>query len=191
MRKHKDIIITNHAKERYVLRFKDICDERKIRRYIDKHEDIIERDLRKMYKYSNFIYHGKTDDKYEERSFFINNDILLVMLNNILITVYRVEYELDNGVSIVNNLIETIQRNNELCKYQKKVIYNSKKRINRYKKAFKRSENELEQLKALMGFQIACADNMDFNNDLDQLIENNRMYAKQLINYDNRKVIVN
>lgn len=85
MHKVNDIIVTKHARERYASRFKGIR-RNLVNFYTEQHRDIIDRDLKKMYMYSDYYVdnHRRKNSK-----IFVNNDISIVTSGSKIVTVFR------------------------------------------------------------------------------------------------------
>ena len=59
MKGFENINISEHCKQRYVERIKDITDRQELRRYIVLHEQDIIQNIRKMLQFGEIIYTGK------------------------------------------------------------------------------------------------------------------------------------
>lgn len=85
--------VSEHAKERYVQRIMNIKENKKMKQYIAKNNDHIERSLLKMFEYATFIWKGRLGSTIN-RSFWIRDDMVLVTdtYERCIVTVYNLDY---------------------------------------------------------------------------------------------------
>lgn len=177
-------IITYHAKERYVMRFKGI-EEDKVKDYIKENTDIIVRDLKRMYKHSKFLYNGKSSPDKKRMSFYINNNVMLIVLNNKIITLYRINEDMDDfskDTDKMKALKIIMEDNNREYNHKKRIISNTKRGIRKCEKILRNNSNELDKTIALSDMQNLYANKIDIERDLSFIKKQNNDYLNLLIN---------
>lgn len=178
-----DLTISQHAKERYAERIKDIEDRSTIAVYITQHEDKIISDISKMIEYGELLYSGRNmsnqgNNKSETYiSIYLNGLwILIVDKNkNQVITLYPIDLGIDDDLNhiFVDKLKDRIKKateyyeetkNNVSSQIQdlKAQMVENEAAIMNYRKIIKGLEDFNETSKELiskMNIQIDVAEN--------------------------------
>ena len=99
MKGFENINISEHCKQRYVERIKDITDRQELRRYIVLHEQDIIQNIRKMLQFGEIIYTGKNFEAKDNKIIhIILNGAWLVFVgkdSQTAITMYKIDLGLD------------------------------------------------------------------------------------------------
>ena len=101
MKGFENINISEHCKQRYVERIKDITDRQELRRYIVLHEQDIIQNIRKMLQFGEIIYTGKNFEAKDNKIIhIILNGAWLVFVgkdSQTAITMYKIDLGLDEN----------------------------------------------------------------------------------------------
>ena len=99
MKGFENINISEHCKQRYVERIKDITDRQELRRYIVLYEQDIIQNIRKMLQFGEIIYTGKNFEAKDNKIIhIILNGAWLVFVgkdSQTAITMYKIDLGLD------------------------------------------------------------------------------------------------
>ena len=139
--------ITAHARERYVERIKGITTKREIRQYIAENLEIIDEHINKLFKHSTEVFEGQIGGDKTTKKFFLNGDICLVVHNDVIITIYILNYAFPDKLkkTIIDGLVE------EITKLQSEINEESEKVNNRreeIKLSIDNLKSEIEVLQA-------------------------------------------
>lgn len=137
--------ITNHAKERYVERIKGIKDTKEIKRYIATEEDRIEREISKLYEYSELIFRGQVGGNNTTSDFRLNNDICLVVDEECIRTIYRINFAFPEHTRLM--VIEDLKK--EIRKLQPEIEEESKKLLDQDNEIDTKISHLQSEIKAL------------------------------------------
>lgn len=168
----KDLIITQHALERFSERIMGYTEQAQINKYISENKNTIEERLNKMYKYSTYIYFGKIK-KYEQSHIFVKDNWVLIVDKNLekAITVYQLDLGLgeDFNKEFVNKVVDKIQHlQKEHDDYQAKAEAENKE----YRETIEYNKNEIKQYNSYI-------DSLNKTNEaLNTLINNNHIKPK-------------
>lgn len=189
-----DLTISQHAKERYAERIKDIDDRSTIAVYAVQHEDKITNDISKMIEYGELLYSGKnmsnqsSSNKVESYISVYLNGLWIVILDknkNQVITLYPIDLGIDEELNhiFVDKLKDKIKKASEnyeevksrvssqIQDLKSQIIENEGTILN-YRKIIKGLEDYNETSKELinkMNIQIDVAEN-DIRNLIAKLI---------------------
>lgn len=107
--------LTNHIKERYVERIKDIADKNEIKQYIAQHDVEISNDILKLKEYSQLIYTGNIGDTSNGIChFYLRNNVILLtnVTDDCLITLYKVDlpYPEKTNKIVIHDIVEEMEQ---------------------------------------------------------------------------------
>lgn len=177
--------ITNHAKERYLERIKDIKDKQEIKRLMVTDDGRITKEINKLYEYSELIFRGQIGGENATKDFRMNGDICLVVDEHCIRTIYRINFAFPEKtrLKVINDLKEEIQALQiEISNEQKEVsikdadcdcyIKQIKLEINELNEMLVSKSNEIEMYQAIKKAN---------RNKLRQLNSTLQIYAEQLL----------
>lgn len=177
--------ISNHAKERYVERIKGITDKQEIKRYIATEEERIEKEIDKLYQYSELIFTGQIGGDRATKSFRLNKDICLVVNVDCIITIYRINFAFPEHTRQM--VIEDLK--NEILRLQQDIYDESNKlleqdceidnKINSLQIEIKQLQDEIELKKAEI--EMYQASKKASRKHLQELKSTLQTYAEQLL----------
>lgn len=106
---------TDHACFRYCERIIGMP-VKSIPEYLEENKGEIQGYIKALAKDSTFLYYGKTEPKYPASSYYINDDIILIIQSGYVRTLYRVKFNLPHrsNQKVIKNLISEIQRQQKL-----------------------------------------------------------------------------
>ncbi len=138
--------ITNHAKERYVERIKDIKTKNEIKQYIAQNEDIINEHIMRLYKHSDNVFTGQIGGDKTTKSFHLNGDTCLVMDGDCIRTIYKINFAFPEKTRLM--VIEGLKH--EIIKLQESIAEESKSvevKRQEYDGKIIQSKREIDNLK--------------------------------------------
>ena len=152
-----EILISQHAKERYAERIMDKSDKIDINNFINTHADKIQTDISKMIEFGSKIYEGKTHNpqhKADNVAVYLNGTWIVILdaKSNKVITLYTVDLMvgkefndiyLDMIKERIAKIKEDIKNNTDKFKNDNKAIEDS---INEESVELKRLKSEVNRL---------------------------------------------
>ena len=178
-----DLTISQHAKERYAERIKDINDRSTIAVYVVQNEEKITNDISKMIEYGELLYSGKniTNQSNNKLETFISvylNGLWIIIVDknkNQVITLYPIDLGIDDELNhiFVDKLKDKIKKATEYYEETKNTvttqiqdlraqIVENEATILNYRKIIKGLEDYNETSKELiskMNIQVDVAEN--------------------------------
>lgn len=105
--------ITKHFLERWVERVLYIEDNKEVKEYVVKNDEILRSNIDTTFNHSDYIYTGQIGDNIT-RNYYIKDDIILVAntTNDALITVYRIDLGLTKELNktVIKGLIDELTK---------------------------------------------------------------------------------
>ena len=131
MKGFENINISEHCKQRYVERIKDITDRQELRRYIVLYEQDIIQNIRKMLQFGEIIYTGKNFEAKDNKIIhIILNGAWLVFVgkdSQTAITMYKIDLGLDEDFNkdYIQKFLEKLKSIDQEYQEQEEDIRNS------------------------------------------------------------------
>ena len=177
--------ITNHCIRRYVERIKCINNSIEVKEYIAVNQDQIEKEINKMFSYSDFIIEAQIGGDKTNKRFYIRDNIIFVVNSDdkVIITLYKVDFGFPEATNrkIIEDLMEEIFSLAEQLKEKNK-------NINEYVE-YKKLEidtwnNEISCLEE----KIKCLKRKIKVNEcsIDESVQSNNVIRTQLKDYANK-----
>lgn len=110
--------ITNHAKERYVERIKGKS-KQDIKWYTNTENERIDKEILKLYEYSELIYRGQIGGDKTTKDFMLNGDICLVMDEDCIRTIYPINFAFPEKTRLM--VIDDLKK--EMKELQKEITH--------------------------------------------------------------------
>ncbi|ATG86409.1 hypothetical protein LpeD_177 [Lactobacillus phage LpeD] len=108
-----EVIVSQHAKSRWVERMNGITEDKEIKRYLVDNSDKVVKDIKKSFENANFIFRGQLGKNHTTSDYYLLNDLVFVFEKDTIITLFKVdfgiEYE-DLNETIKRSLITALQR---------------------------------------------------------------------------------
>ena len=167
--------ITNHAKERYVERIKDIKTKNEIKQYIAQNDDMINEHIMKLYEYSDNVFTGQIGGDKTTKSFYLNGDTCLVVDGDCIRTIYRINFAFPEKTRLM--VIEGLKH--EIIKLQEDMIDESKSvevKRQEYNSKIEQSKREIEKLK----------EKVEITEDEIKIYENEKALLNKKLKHNNR-----
>lgn len=157
----EELVITEHAKKRFVERIMEKDSILDVNKFISEHQLEIQERIEKMIKFGTSIYKGKLRD-YNITEIFINGSWAIILDKDLrkVITLYKI----DLGCSEELNEAYVIEMTNKILltkeKYEEKKQQNQENNQQLFN-SIKDYQNKIKELKKMMNEYQKCIDGMD------------------------------
>lgn len=111
--KDVEIIVSQHAKSRWVERMNGITDDKEIKRYLVNNSNKVTKDILTSFDNADFVFRGQLGKNHTTSDYYMLNDLVFVFEKDTIITLFKCDFGLpysDLNTTIKNSLITALKR---------------------------------------------------------------------------------
>lgn len=111
--KDVEVIVSQHAKSRWVERMNGISDDKEIKRYLVNNSNKVTKDILTSFDNADFVFRGQLGKNHTTSDYYMLNDLVFVFEKNTIITLFKCDFGLpysDLNETIKRSLVSALQR---------------------------------------------------------------------------------
>lgn len=111
--KDVEIIVSQHAKSRWVERMNGITDDKEIKRYLVNNSNKVTKDILTSFDNADFVFRGQLGKNHTTSDYYMLNNLVFVFEKDTIITLFKCDFGLpysDLNETIKRSLISALQR---------------------------------------------------------------------------------
>lgn len=111
-----EVIVSQHAKSRWVERMNGITDDKEIKRYLVSNSDKVTKDILTSFDNADFVFRGQLGKGHTTSDYYMLNDLVFVFEKGTIITLFKCDFGLpysDLNETIKRSLITALKRSIE------------------------------------------------------------------------------